>query len=48
MNTTGLLAYIVEKFQTWGDCKGDVDSRFTMDEVGGTLPSPSRSLFFQL
>ena len=33
LGNTGLLAYIVEKLQTWGDCKGDVESRFTMDEV---------------
>ena len=31
---TGLLAYIVEKFRTWSDCHGDVESRFTKDEVG--------------
>ena len=40
LTAAGLLAYIVEKFQTWGDCKGDVDSRFTMDEVGSLPLSP--------
>lgn len=29
----GLAAWIVEKFYTWGDCKGDVESRFTKDEL---------------
>jgi microsomal epoxide hydrolase len=29
----GLLAWIVEKFQRWSDCGGDVESRFTKDEL---------------
>lgn len=29
----GLAAWIVEKFRTWSDCNGDVESRFTKDEL---------------
>ncbi len=29
----GLAAWIVEKFRTWCDCEGDVESRFTKDEL---------------
>jgi pimeloyl-ACP methyl ester carboxylesterase len=29
----GLAAYIVEKFHGWSDCGGDVESRFTKDEL---------------
>lgn len=29
----GLCAWIVEKFRTWSDCGGDVESRFTKDEL---------------
>jgi len=29
----GLLAWIVEKFRTWSDCGGDVERRFTKDEL---------------
>lgn len=29
----GLLAWIVEKFRSWSDCGGDVESRFTKDEL---------------
>ena len=29
----GLAAWIVEKFRTWGDCDGDVERRFTKDEL---------------
>ncbi len=29
----GLAGWIVEKFYTWGDCNGDVESRFTKDEL---------------
>lgn len=29
----GLAAWIVEKFRTWSDCGGDVESRFTKDEL---------------
>jgi pimeloyl-ACP methyl ester carboxylesterase len=29
----GLCAWIVEKFRTWSDCDGDLDRRFTKDEL---------------
>ena len=29
----GLAAWIIEKFRTWSDCGGDVESRFTRDEL---------------
>lgn len=29
----GLAAWIVEKFRTWSDCDGDVESSFTKDEL---------------
>ena len=29
----GLAAWIVEKYRTWCDCEGDVESRFTKDEL---------------
>jgi pimeloyl-ACP methyl ester carboxylesterase len=29
----GMLAWIVEKFRTWSDCGGDVETRFTKDEL---------------
>lgn len=29
----GLAAWIVEKFRTWSDCNGDVESSFTKDEL---------------
>lgn len=29
----GLAAWIVEKFYEWSDCNGDLDSRFTKDEL---------------
>jgi pimeloyl-ACP methyl ester carboxylesterase len=29
----GLLAWIVEKFRNWSDCGGDVESRFSKDEL---------------
>ena len=29
----GLAAWIVEKFQRWSDCDGDVEKRFTRDEL---------------
>ena len=29
----GLAAWIVEKFRTWSDCDGDVENRFTKDEL---------------
>ena len=29
----GLAAWIVEKFRSWSDCDGDIESRFTKDEL---------------
>jgi pimeloyl-ACP methyl ester carboxylesterase len=29
----GLAAWIVEKFRAWSDCEGDVEKRFTKDEL---------------
>jgi pimeloyl-ACP methyl ester carboxylesterase len=29
----GLAAWIVEKFRGWSDCGGDIESRFTKDEL---------------
>ena len=29
----GLAAWIVEKFRTWSDCDGDIESRFTKDQL---------------
>ena len=29
----GLAAWIVEKFRVWSDCKGDVESAFTRDQL---------------
>ena len=29
----GLAAWIVEKFRTWSDCDGDVENRYTKDEI---------------
>src|SRR5712692_1322601 len=29
----GLAAYIVEKFRAWSDCKGDLERRFSKDEL---------------
>jgi microsomal epoxide hydrolase len=29
----GMAAWIVEKFRTWSDCDGDVESRFSKDEL---------------
>ena len=29
----GLAAWIVEKFRAWSDCNGDVESRFTKDQL---------------
>lgn len=31
--STGLAAWIVEKFKTWSDCQGDVERRFSKDEL---------------
>ncbi len=30
---TGLAAWIIEKFRTWSDCKGEVESRFSKDQL---------------
>ncbi|HXH29125.1 MAG TPA: epoxide hydrolase [Candidatus Polarisedimenticolia bacterium] len=47
----GLLAWIVEKFRAWADCGGDLERRFTKDDllanvtlywVTGTFPSSIR------
>lgn len=29
----GLAAWLVEKFRTWSDCNGDIETRFTKDEL---------------
>jgi hypothetical protein len=29
----GLAAWIIEKFRLWSDCRGDVETRFTKDEL---------------
>lgn len=29
----GLAAWIVEKFRSWSDCNGDIESRFTKDQL---------------
>ena len=33
----GLAAWIVEKYRTWSDCGGDVEKRFTKDELLTTV-----------
>lgn len=33
----GLLAWIIEKFQSWSDCDGDLESRYTKDELLDTV-----------
>ena len=33
----GLAAWIVEKYRTWSDCNGDVESRYTKDELLTTV-----------
>jgi pimeloyl-ACP methyl ester carboxylesterase len=33
----GLAAWIVEKYRTWSDCNGNVESRFTKDELLTTI-----------
>jgi pimeloyl-ACP methyl ester carboxylesterase len=30
---TGLAAWIIEKFRAWSDCNGDVENRFSKDEL---------------
>lgn len=34
---TGLAGWIVEKYRTWSDCQGDVERRFTKDELLTTV-----------
>ena len=50
----GLAAWIVEKFRAWSDCNGDVESRFSKDElitnlmvywVTGTAPASVRMYY---
>ena len=52
----GLAAWIVEKFRAWSDCGGDVESRFSKDEllanitlywVTGTIHSSTR-LYYEV
>jgi pimeloyl-ACP methyl ester carboxylesterase len=33
----GLAAWIVEKYRTWSDCNGNVESRFTKDDLLTTI-----------
>jgi pimeloyl-ACP methyl ester carboxylesterase len=33
----GLAAWIVEKYRTWSDCNGDVETRFSKDELLTTI-----------
>ncbi len=33
----GLASWIVEKYRTWSDCDGDVETRFTKDELLTTI-----------
>jgi pimeloyl-ACP methyl ester carboxylesterase len=33
----GLAAWIIEKFRSWSDCSGDVEKRFTKDELLANL-----------
>jgi len=33
----GLCAWIVEKFRTWSDCDGDVESKYSKDELLNTV-----------
>ena len=33
----GLAAWIVEKFRAWSDCGGDIESRFSKDELLSTI-----------
>ena len=33
----GLAAWIVEKYRSWSDCQGDVETRFTKDELLTTI-----------
>lgn len=38
-NPVGWAAWVVEKFQRWGDTKGDIESRFTKDHLITNLMS---------
>jgi microsomal epoxide hydrolase len=29
----GLASWVVDKFRAWSDCSGDIESRFTKDEL---------------
>jgi pimeloyl-ACP methyl ester carboxylesterase len=51
---TGLAAWIVEKLRAWSDCSGDIERRFTKDEIltlvmiywaTGTINSANRYYF---
>ncbi len=33
----GLASWIVEKYRTWSDCGGDVETKFTKDELLTTI-----------
>jgi pimeloyl-ACP methyl ester carboxylesterase len=33
----GLAAWLVEKWRTWGDCRGDVETRFSKDDLLNTV-----------
>ena len=33
----GLAAWLVEKRRTWGDCRGDVETRFSKDDLLNTV-----------
>ena len=37
MTPSGLAAWIVEKWRTWSDCDGEVERRFTKDELLTTI-----------
>lgn len=32
-SSVGLAAWIIEKFRAWNDCEGDVEKRFSRDEL---------------
>ena len=51
----GLAAWIVEKFRAWSDCSGDVEQRFTLDDILTTITlywvtgsiGPSMRLYYE-
>lgn len=51
----GLAAWIVEKYRGWSDCDGDVERRFTLDELLATITlywvtgtiGPSMRMYFE-